>query len=42
MVTVLWVVMQCIYHAATLCIYHTTKCNITADSRLWSYYHDKV
>jgi len=32
----------CIYRAATLCIYSTTQCNITADSWLCSYCHDKV
>jgi len=32
----------CIYRAATLCIYHTTQCNITVNSWLCSYCHDKV
>jgi hypothetical protein len=42
MVTVLCGRDACIYHAATLCIYRTTQCNITADNWLCSYCYDKV
>jgi hypothetical protein len=39
-VTVLWDVMQCVYHTASLYMHQTTQCNITADGRLCNYYHN--